>query len=96
MRAAFVLTLLVLSSCTRETLVNENPTIEVLPLALDFGPIPVGIQVSLPLQVRNLGKQELVLQPVTVEGADFSGPTEVVTLRSGEQNTINTSLLSYW
>ncbi|MDP1821709.1 MAG: hypothetical protein Q8L48_00625 [Archangium sp.] len=93
MRAALLLIVLALTSCGREMVSSTAPNIEVQPLALDFGPIPVGIRVSLPVQVRNLGRSALVLQPVTVEGADFAGPTEVTTIAAGERQTVELSFM---
>ncbi|MDP3154745.1 MAG: choice-of-anchor D domain-containing protein [Archangium sp.] len=93
MRAISCLVFLALVSCARESISTTEPNIEVQPLALDFGPIPVGLQVSLPVQVRNLGKSALVLSPVTVEGADFAGPTTETTIGAGERQTIELSFL---
>lgn len=93
MRAISCLAFLALVSCARESISTTEPTIEVQPLALDFGPIPVGIQVSLPVQVRNLGKSALVVSPVTVEGTDFAGPTTETTIGAGDRVTIELSFL---
>lgn len=90
MRALPVLLLsLAVLSCGRETLSNASPRIEVQPLAVDFGPIPVGIQVSVSVVVRNVGRGELVLQPATVEGIDFGGNTESITLAGGENRQVD-------
>ena len=43
MRSAFFVIALALSSCGREAISTTAPVIDVQPLALDFGPIPVGI-----------------------------------------------------
>ncbi len=84
------LALAVLASCGREAISTTAPTIDVQPLALDFGPVPTGLKVSLPVQVRNLGKNPLTLQRATVEG-DFEGNTDVVTIAAGDKASIDIS-----
>lgn len=75
--------------CERSSLIGTAPFIEVEPLALDFGPVPVGLPVSLSVQVRNLGKSTLVLQPAVVDAADYSGPTQVFELEGGERRAVD-------
>ncbi len=92
MRASLsFLSLVVLVSCGRETISTTAPSIDVQPLALDFGPIPNGLKVSLPVQVRNLGKSDLVISNVTVENADFSGPMQTITIAGGDKVSIDLS-----
>lgn len=93
MRSALFLIALALVSCGREGISTTAPVIDVQPLAVDFGPIPVGIKVSLPVQVRNLGKSALVLQPATVEGTDFSGPVDSITIGAGDRQSVEVSFL---
>jgi hypothetical protein len=78
-----VLSLAVLS-CGRETVSNAAPRIDVQPLAFDFGPVPVGIEVSASVTVRNTGRGDLVLQPAVVEGVDFGANAEAITLAGGQ------------
>ena len=63
--------------CGRQGIDTSTPVIDVQPLALDFGPVPTGLNVSLPVQVRNLGRVKLTLQAATTTG-DFTGKASVV------------------
>ena len=89
----FSLVFLGFVSCRPTGLSPTAPTIEVAPLALDFGPVPVGIAVSLPVQVRNLGKNELVLQPTTSDAADFAGPATELRVGAGQRVSID---VAFW
>jgi hypothetical protein len=83
--AVIVLVVSLLSACGTEGLSSTSPVIEVLPLALDFGPVPTGLEVSLPVQVRNLGKGTLELRPPRVDSADFGISPATVSIPGGER-----------
>jgi hypothetical protein len=80
--------ILLLLSCGGDTLSSAAATIKVQPLALDFGPVPVGLPVSLELEVRNLGRQQLVLQPMKPSLPDYAGSTSVLQLAAGERQAV--------
>jgi hypothetical protein len=84
MRALLVVvTSLAVLSCGREGFSNAKPNIDVQQLAVDFGPVPVGIEVSASVVIRNQGRAELVLDPAVIEGMDFGANTESVTIPGG-------------
>lgn len=93
MRALLLLALLSLVACDRGGVSAAEPTIEVQPLALDFGPVPVGLRVSLPVQVRNLGRNPLVLQAATASDAQFTANEAVVEVGAGERVTVEVTYL---
>jgi hypothetical protein len=82
------LLLLLLFACSDDPLSSAAATIEVKPLALDFGPVPLGLPVSLQLEVRNLGRQELLLQPMTPSLPDYAGLTSALKLAAGERQVL--------
>lgn len=86
------LTVLGVSSCNCRdpNLDSSSAFIEVEPLALDFGPVPVGLKASRTIEVRNRGRKALVLQPVSSVG-DFEGPAQTVTIESGASQFIGVS-----
>jgi hypothetical protein len=93
MRFVFLFAAFALLACDRGNVSAAEPTIEVQPLALDFGPVPMGLRVSLPVQVRNLGRSTLVLQPATSSDAQFSGNEAVVEVGAGERATVEVTFL---
>jgi hypothetical protein len=72
-RLALCTSLALAVACSSEPrLVPARPLLDVQPLALDFGPVPVGLPSSLTLRLRNRGPVALTLRAVTVAGAGFS------------------------
>lgn len=63
--------------------------IEIEPASLDFGPVPVGIAVALPVEIRNTGEAPLRLQPPTVEGNEFETASEAMTIAPNQSLNIN-------
>ncbi len=89
MRASLLLTLVLSTSCDRGGLSATDPVIDVQPLALDFGPVPTGLTVTLPVQVRNTGKSTLVLQASTSNSVDFAGNPAVVEISAGDRVSLD-------
>lgn len=81
---AFVILALAAScQCGPSGLVDRSAFIETEPLALDFGPVPVGLPATLPVRIRNLGQTDLVVEPAEFDGLDFTGPVEAIRLTGG-------------
>ncbi len=58
-----------MSGCgKRDDLVPNAPAIEVDPLALDFGPVPLGLPANLALQIKNISRRELKLNALRSRG----------------------------
>lgn len=79
-------------NCGKSGLTNNAPYIEVDPLALDFGPVPVGLEANRTLEVRNMGLQEMRVEPVTPDG-DFRGPSAQFSVSAGGRQFIEVSFL---
>lgn len=75
--------------CGRVTLAANAPHLEVQPLALDFGPVPVGSKAILLAEVRNSGAVPLHVEPVVSDTEDYEGPSESMTVAPGERVVIS-------
>lgn len=73
----------------RPNLGRSSAFIEVEPLALDFGPVPVGLSANLSVEVRNLGSQSVSVEAARVEGGDFSGPSQRFVVEPGGHRFID-------
>ena len=73
-----------LASCHGDQTKSAVPIIEVDPLALEFGPVPVGLEVRLSVKVRNVGKQELTLRSVTSDAAAYRAIDPPATVAAGD------------
>jgi Abnormal spindle-like microcephaly-assoc'd, ASPM-SPD-2-Hydin len=90
MRLSALVCALVFVACGRQGIDSNAPVIDVQPLALDFGPVPTGLKVSVPVQVRNVGKFKMTLQKATATG-DFAGNDAVVEVQPGERVAVDIS-----
>lgn len=78
-----------LCACQPKPLSSNSPWVEAEPLALDFGPIPVGLTVTLPVVLKNTGRYELVVDPAQSDLSMFTGPTTALHLDVGERRAVD-------
>ncbi len=78
------------TSCNCGSTLQPNSShIQVQPSALDFGAVTVGISVSKPIIIENVGDLPLDLEAPQIEGAGFSGPTSRVSIEAGAKLTLD-------
>ncbi len=83
------LSLVAFSTCSGSNSASPAPFIEVSPLTVDFGEVATGTAATpMNIQVKNLGRTALILQPVQTDNAYFSGPADALEVGSDQTVTI--------